>query len=83
MIHRPNKKAVMTGIGLMILGVVCLMIKFFSGYGTFLIPVGVLIFCIGGLTLTIATFVALRKNDMEENKRLREEKAAEEEKTSK
>lgn len=70
--HRPNKKAMVIGISLMVLGFICWMIKFFSGYGTFLIPFGLLIFCIGGLTLTIAAFVALRKNDIAENNRLRE-----------
>lgn len=72
--HQPNKKAMTTGIVLMVLGVICWMIKFLSGYGTFLIPFGLLIFCIGGLTLTITTFVAMRKNDIAENKRLREDK---------
>lgn len=70
--HQPNKKAMIVGIVLMVLGVICWMIKFLSGYGTFLIPLGLLIFCIGGLTLTITTFVAMRKNDIAENKRLRE-----------
>lgn len=74
--HQPNKRAMTTGISLMVLGVICWMIKFFSGYGTFLIPVGFLIFCIGGLTITITMFVALRKNDIAENKRLRQEKEA-------
>ena len=66
--YRPNTKAV-------IVGIFCWVIKasFIPKGADFLFPLGLLLICIGGLTLTITAFVAMRKNDMAMNAYLRKQ----------
>lgn len=64
--YRPNTKAVIVGIIFMLVGISCWVIKasFIPNGAVFLFPVGLLLICIGGLTLTITAFIAMRKNDL-------------------
>ncbi|EEJ72523.1 hypothetical protein [Lactobacillus ultunensis] len=64
--YRPNTKAVIVGIIFMLLGMACWIIKasFIPKGAVFLFPLGLLLICIGGLTLTITAFIAMRKNDL-------------------
>lgn len=64
--YRPNTKAVVVGIILMLIGICCWVVKasFIPNGADFLFPLGLLIICIGGLTLTITAFIAMRKNDL-------------------
>lgn len=67
--YRPNTKAVIVGIIFMLLGMACWIIKasFIPQGAVFLFPLGMLLICIGGLTLTITAFIAMRKNDLAMN----------------
>ena len=62
--YRPNTKAVIVGIVLMLIGIACWVIKasFIPKGADFLFPIGLLVICLGGLTLT--AFIAMRKNDL-------------------
>lgn len=64
--YRPNTKAVIVGIVLMLIGIACWVIKvsFIPKGADFLFPIGLLVICLGGLTLTITAFIAMRKNDL-------------------
>ena len=59
----------------MLVGIFCWVIKdsFIPKGADFLFPLGLLLICIGGLTLTITAFVAMRKNDMAMNAYLRKQ----------
>lgn len=83
--HRINKKAMFWGLGLIIVGIICglgnLWLKnmAISGITVFretfiLIPMAWILMAIGCLVLVIAAFIAIRKNDMSENERLRKKK---------
>ena len=63
--YRPNTKAIIVGIIFMLAGIACWVIKasFIPNGDVFLFPVGLLLICIAGLTMTITAFVAMRKND--------------------
>ncbi|MDB6251524.1 hypothetical protein [Lactobacillus amylovorus] len=63
--YRPNTKAIIVGIIFMLAGIACWVIKasFIPNGAIFLFPVGLLLICIGGLTMTITAFVAMCKND--------------------
>lgn len=82
--YRPNTKAVVVGIILMLIGICCWVVKasFIPNGADFLFPLGLLIICIGGLTLTITAFIAMRKNDLAMSAYLKKQ-AAEKEKTRK
>ncbi|QNQ82620.1 hypothetical protein FP435_01860 [Lactobacillus sp. PV037] len=80
--HRINKKAMFWGLALIILGIICGLGNLWlnnltiSGATFFresfiLIPVGWILMGIGCLILVVAAFIAIRKNDMNENKSLR------------
>ena len=80
--HRINKKAIIFGLALIIIGLICglgnLWLNNMSISGiTFyresfiLIPVAWILMGLGCLVLVIAAFVAIRKNDMTENEKLR------------
>lgn len=80
--HRINKKSMFWGLGLIIIGIICglgnlwLNNQSISGVTYFreafiLIPVAWILMGIGCLVLVIAAFVAIRKNDMTENEKLR------------
>ena len=64
--YRPNTKVIIVGIIFMLAGIACWVIKasFISNGAVFLFPIGLLLICIGGLTMTITAFIAMRKNDM-------------------
>lgn len=64
--YRPNTKAIIVGIIFMLAGIACWVIKasFIPNGAVFLFPIGLLLICIGGLTMTITAFIAMRKNDM-------------------
>lgn len=64
--YRPNTKAVIVGIVLMLIGILCLVIKasFIPKGALYLFPIGLLLICVGGLELTITAFIAMRKNDL-------------------
>lgn len=64
--YRPNTKAVIVGIFLMLIGILCWVIKasFIPKGALYLFPVGLLLICVGGLELTITAFIAMRKNDL-------------------
>lgn len=84
--YRPNTKAIIVGIIFMLAGIICWVVKasFIPKGAVFLFPVGLLLICIGGLTMTITAFIAIRKNDIamnaflkkqeQERKKLAEEK---------
>ena len=76
--HRINKKAIIFGLALIIIGLICglgnLWLNNMSISGiTFyresfiLIPVAWILMGLGCLVLVIAAFVAIRRNDMTEN----------------
>lgn len=67
--YRPNTKAVVVGICFMLLGMACWIIKasFIPKGAVFMFPLGLLLICIGGLTLTITAFISMRKNDLAMN----------------
>lgn len=80
--HRINRKAIIFGLALIIIGLICglgnLWLNNMSISGiTFyresfiLIPVAWILMGLGCLVLVIAAFVAIRKNDMTENEKLR------------
>lgn len=80
--HRINKKAIIFGLALIIIGLICglgnLWLNNMSISGiTFyresfiLIPVAWILMGLGCLVLVIAAFVAIRRNDMTENEKLR------------
>lgn len=64
--YRPNTKAIIVGIAFMLVGIICWVIKasFIPNGAVFLFPIGLLLICIGGLTMTITAFIAMRKNDL-------------------
>lgn len=65
--YRPQTKTIVAGLVLMILGVLCwcLLAPFKRQAGmAFLLPLGLLLVCSGGLELTITAFITLRKNDL-------------------
>ncbi|GGV18591.1 hypothetical protein [Lactobacillus acetotolerans] len=63
--YKPNTKAVITGITFMIIGITCWCIKALVGKSWFfLLPTGLFLICVGGLTLTVTAFLTLRKNDL-------------------
>lgn len=64
--YRPNTKAVIVGIILMLAGILCWVIKasFIPNGALFLFPLGLLLICVGGLELTITVFITMRKNDL-------------------
>ncbi|MDH5099873.1 hypothetical protein OQI87_01670 [Lactobacillus kefiranofaciens] len=67
--YRPNTKAVVVGLAFMLVGIACWVIKasFIPKGAVFLFSIGMLLICIGGLTLTITAFIAMRKNDLAMN----------------
>lgn len=80
--HRINKKAIIFGLALIIIGLICglgnLWLNNMSISGTtfyresfILIPIAWILMGLGCLVLVIAAFVAIRKNDMTENEKLR------------
>lgn len=80
--HRINKKAIIFGLALIVIGLICglgnLWLNNMSISGTtfyresfILIPVAWILMGLGCLVLVIAAFVAIRKNDMTENEKLR------------
>lgn len=80
--HRINKKAMICGLALIIIGLICglgnLWINNMNINGTtfyresfILIPVAWILMGVGCLVLVVAAFIAIRKNDMNENKILR------------
>ena len=80
--HRINRKAIIFGLALIIIGLICglgnLWLNNMSISGiTFyresfiLIPVAWILMGLGCLVLVIAAFVAIRRNDMTENEKLR------------
>ena len=64
--YQPNTKSVIVGLAFMIIGILCWVIKasFFQKSAIYLFPLGIVLICIGGLTLTITAFVSMRKNDL-------------------
>lgn len=84
--YRPQMKTIVIGVGLMILGVLCWC--FFAPFRNnhallFLLPLGILLVCAGGLELTITAFITLRKNDLLAREMMAARKAKEEEKKKK
>ena len=80
--HRINRKAIIFGLALIIIGLICglgnLWLNNMSISGiTFyresfiLIPIAWILMGLGCLVLVIAAFVAIRRNDMTENEKLR------------
>lgn len=80
--HRINKKAIIFGLALIVIGLICglgnLWLNNMSISGTtfyresfILIPIAWILMGLGCLVLVIAAFVAIRKNDMTENEKLR------------
>ena len=80
--HRINKKAIIFGLALIIIGLICglgnLWLNNMSISGTtfyresfILIPIAWILMGLGCLVLVIAAFVAIRKIDMTENEKLR------------
>ncbi|MDE7056499.1 MAG: hypothetical protein K2O64_04565, partial [Lactobacillus sp.] len=64
--YRPRTSSVSIGITLMVIGI-CLWVMRAVVNKTkldFLIPIGLLLLCVGGLTLTIIAFITLHKNDL-------------------
>lgn len=72
--YRPNTKAVIIGIILMLIGILCWVIKasFISKGALYLFPIGLLLICVGGLELTITAFIVMRKNDLAMSAHLKE-----------
>ncbi|WP_308556817.1 hypothetical protein [uncultured Lactobacillus sp.] len=64
--YRPNTKAIIVGIIFMLVGIICWVVKasFIPNGAVFLFPIGLLLICIGGLTMTITAFISMRKNDL-------------------
>lgn len=64
--YQPNTKSVVIGLIFMLVGIACWVIKasFFQKGALYLFPLGIVLICIGGLTLTITAFIAMRKNDL-------------------
>lgn len=71
--YLPNTKAVIVGIVLMLIGILCWVIKasFIPKGALYLFPVGLFLICVGGLELTITAFIAMRKNDLAMSAHLR------------
>lgn len=71
--YRPNTKAVIVGIVLILIGILCWVIKasFIPKGALYLFPVGLFLICVGGLELTITAFIAMRKNDLAMSAHLR------------
>lgn len=80
--YRPNTKAIIVGIIFMLAGIACWVIKasFILNGAVFLFPIGLLLICIGGLTMTITAFIAMRKNDMAMSAFLKKQEGKEAEK---
>lgn len=78
--YRPSTGSVIAGIVLMVIGFLCWVIRALIKQQRldFLVPLGLVIVCIGGLTLTIVAFITLRKNDLAARKIIAERKAKEE-----
>lgn len=64
--YQPNTKSVIVGLIFMLVGILCWVIKasFFKKGALYLFPAGIVLICIGGLTLTITAFISMRKNDL-------------------
>lgn len=65
--YRPKTKTIVIGLAFMIVGILCwcLFAPFKANpHLIFLLPLGLLLVCIGGLELTITAFLTLRKNDL-------------------
>ena len=64
--YRPNTMAIIVGIIFMLVGIICWVVKasFIPNGAVFLFPIGLLLICIGGLTMTITAFISMRKNDL-------------------
>lgn len=76
--YKPNTKAVIVGIVFMVLGIIFWCIKAFVGKRWFfLFPLGLLLICIGGLTLTITAFLTLRKNDLRMREQVKKQRETE------
>lgn len=79
--YRPQTKTIVIGLALMILGILCWC--FFAPFKNnhsllFLLPLGILLVCGGGLELTITAFITLRRNDLMIRQEMAARKAKEE-----
>lgn len=73
--YRPSTTSISIGIALMIVGICLWVIRAVVNKTQldFLVPIGLLLICVGGLTLTIIAFITLHKDDLAMRKHEAEE----------
>ncbi|CCI85978.1 hypothetical protein FC52_GL000568 [Lactobacillus pasteurii DSM 23907 = CRBIP 24.76] len=79
--YRLSNKQIAIGIGLMAVGLVLWFLAVFT-YSqlklAWLIPIGIILICCGGLELTVLSLIYLHKNDQEARKAIKEAELARE-----